>query len=104
MSSHRRSSRSESSSSESLRAGARIERLNHVLFEELTALVQDELRDPLFADVELGAFELSVDARMARVHYFVRGPDIPGRREEVDRAFTRAAPFLRSRLAALVDL
>ncbi|MBK6691659.1 MAG: ribosome-binding factor A [Myxococcales bacterium] len=101
-----RRSRSQDSSSKhsSDTLGARIERLNLVLFEELAALVQDELRDPRLADVILCKLELSVDARTARVHYLVRGPDGPGRGARVADGLTRATPFLRARLAEAVDL
>ena len=104
MSSNRRSPRSPSSSESNNKSGLRLARLNQVLFEELSALVSDELRDPLLAHVRLRALELSVDARMARVHFLLLGPDVPSRREEVERALARASPFLRSRLAELVEL
>lgn len=113
---------------ESSKASSRIDRLNQVLFEELSALVEDELRNPCFSQVRIRAVELSVDARSLRVHFVVleREPESEfsyqhasrgeperdttddgarsTRRRDIERAFERATPFLRHRLTELVEL
>jgi ribosome-binding factor A len=86
-------------------AGHRHLRLQSLIFEELRALLRDDVTDPALSAVAITAVVLSVDYRHARVH-FVLGPG-PAReraRADAERAFARAAPFLRARLADEIDL
>jgi len=76
-------------------------RLESAILDELRLLVRDDVEDPALQGVRLGAIELSPDGRMARVHYAIP-KDRP--RAEVDRAFARAAGFLRRSVAESVEL
>ena len=92
-------------------AGHRHLRLQSLIFEELRALLRDDVTDPALTAVAITAVVLSVDYRHARVH-FALGPVSPldgprgnaRAREEAERALARAAPFLRARLADEIEL
>lgn len=69
--------------------------------EELQSILRDDVSDPELEGVVVSAVVLSPDYRNARVHFLVpRGRP----RTAVERAFARAAPFLRARLAEAVEL
>ena len=81
--------------------GHRHHRLETSILEELDAIVRDDVSDPELEGVRIRAVVLSPDYRSARVHFSVpRGRP----RTAVERAFERAAPFLRGRLAEAVEL
>jgi ribosome-binding factor A len=86
--------------------GFRLIRLQELLFEELQALLRDDVTDPALGGVWINALVLSVDYRHARVHYALRGAEneARARRTSVERAFARATPFLRARLAEAIEL
>ncbi len=85
-------------------AGYRHARLQDLLFEELRLLFADDLSDPELASIAIVAVVLSVDYRHARVHYAVRGHACAQRARALERAFARATPWLRRRLADAIDL
>jgi ribosome-binding factor A len=81
--------------------GFRHERLETSIREELESLLRDDVSDPELDGVHVRAVVLSADYRSARVHFVVpRGRPRPA----VERAFARAAPFLRGRLAESIEL
>ena len=81
--------------------GHRHQRLEVSVREELQSIVRDDVTDPELEGVIVSAVVLSPDYRNARVHFLVpRGRP----RTAVERAFTRAAPFLRARLAEGIEL
>ncbi|HVJ91947.1 MAG TPA: hypothetical protein VM580_19235, partial [Labilithrix sp.] len=47
----------------------RHERVQGLIFEELRALMRDDVSDPALADVRVAAVVLSIDYRHARVHF-----------------------------------
>lgn len=91
---------------ESEGAGHRHARLQGLIVEELRALLRDDVSDPALTDVRITAVVLSVDYRLARVHFALRavagGAD--QERGRTERALGRATPFLRARLAEAIDL
>jgi ribosome-binding factor A len=84
-------------------AGHRHARLEHLLYEELDALLRDELYDPALEEVRFLGVDLSVDYRNARVR-FALSPGQAAKREAAERALSRATPFLKGRLAEALDL
>lgn len=80
-------------------AGYRHERVQGLIFEELRALMRDDVSDPALTNVRLVAVDLSVDYRHARVHFVVAAAEV---RRGVERALIRVTPFLRVRLADAV--
>ena len=84
-------------------AGHRHERVQGLIFEELCALLRDDVSDPALVDVRVRGVVLSVDYRHARVH-FTLAVDRGDARDRVERALQRATPFLRARLADAVEM
>lgn len=94
--------------------GVRHLRLQELMLSELRGLLRDDVTDPALTGVRINALVLSVDYRHARVHFAIRDAtrteltertedEARARRAEVERAFTRASPFLRARLAEAVE-
>jgi ribosome-binding factor A len=83
-------------------AGAhRHQRVEASILEELRSIVRDDITDPELEGVQLTAIVLSPDSKNAKIHFAVpRGRP----RTAVERAFSRAAGFLRGRLAEGVEL
>jgi ribosome-binding factor A len=99
--------------------GLRVQRLEHLMFEELDRLFRFEVSDPRLADVVPTSIQMSPDLRNAKVYYALRkseptrkrrGPAAPKtpaalKAEEaamaraVQEALVRVTPFLRVRLA-----
>ena len=81
-------------------------RLEHVLFDELQALIRDEASDPALEGVQLIAVQLSPDGGHARIPYAVVAPLSSGSEREKESAagLARATAFLRARLAQQLDL
>jgi ribosome-binding factor A len=88
-------------------AGYRHGRLERLILEELRALLREDVSDPTLVDARITSLVLSVDYRHARVHFALRGGgsvDVDRERAHVERAFERATPFLRARLADAIDM
>jgi ribosome-binding factor A len=85
--------------------GFRLIRLSELILEELRGLLRDDVTDPALHGVWINALVLSVDYRHARVHYALRGTqdEVRQRCASVERAFARATPFLRARLAEAIE-
>ncbi len=81
--------------------GFRHLRLERSILEELEMLLRDDVSDPELEGVRIRAVALSSDYRNARVHFLVPRARP---RSAVERAFERATPFLRGRLAESVEL
>ena len=81
--------------------GHRHLRIERTIREELDTIIRDDVSDPELEGVRIRAVVLSPDYRNARIHYLApRGRP----RSAVDRAFERAIPFLRGRLAEAIEL
>jgi ribosome-binding factor A len=86
-------------------AGHRHERLQGLVFEELRALLRDDVSDPALVDVRVTAVVLSVDYRNARVHFAISpSAGAAHARATTERALARATAFLRARLSDALDL
>ncbi len=86
-------------------AGHRHERVQGLIFEELRALMRDDVSDPLLYDVRIVAVVLSVDYRHARVHFVLSaGGEQRALVARIERSLVRATPFLRARVADAIDL
>lgn len=82
-------------------AGHRHERLQVSVLEELRAILRDDVTDPTLEGARITAVALSPDYRNARVHFVVtRGTA----RAAVEKAFERAAAFMRGRLALAIEM
>ena len=92
-------------------AGHRHARLQHILHEELNALLRGEVKDPRLGDARITAVVLSSDYHCARVRFALGTPEVAaaGRVsaeafDEASRAFAAVAGFLRARVAEALDL
>lgn len=83
-------------------AGHRHARIQGLILEELRALMRDDVSDPSLSDVRITAVVLSIDYRHARIHFAL--PSGAEGRQAAERAFVRATPFLRARLAEAIDM
>ncbi len=79
----------------------RHQRVEASILEELRSILRDDITDPELEGVRLTALVLSPDGRTAKVHFAVPRARP---RTAVERAFSRAAGFLRGRLAEGVEL
>lgn len=82
-------------------AGHRHQRVEASILEELRAIVRDDVSDPDLYGVRISAVALSPDYRNARVHFVIPRSRS---RADVERAFARAAPFLRGRVSEALEL
>ncbi len=82
-------------------AGLRHQRVEQSIQEELASILRDDIADPELEGVRIGAVALSPDYRSARVHFAVPRARP---RSAVERAFARATPFLRGRLAEAIEM
>lgn len=107
MSKHRGRREGATSEEEARATGHRHVRLQQIIQKEITSLVRDELVDPALNDVVITSCELSVDYKNARIRFMLakkEGERPRQEREAAERAFTRATPFLRARLAEGIDV
>jgi len=88
--------------------GVRVQRLEHILFEELDRLFRLEVSDPRLSDVVPTSVQLSPDLRNAKVYYALRQTVPLSKAQEaslvagVAAGLARVTPFLRARLAEAV--
>ena len=86
-------------------AGHRHERVQNLIFEELRALMRDDVSDPFLSGVRIVAVLLSADYRHARVHFVLSvGGEQRALVDRVLRSLERATSFLRVRLADAIEL
>ncbi len=89
-------------------AGHRHLRVQSLVFEELVALLRDDVSDPHLFDVTVVAVALSVDYRHAKVHFVLPAAPLIDARPFAGtvalRALERARPFLRARLAEAIEM
>lgn len=87
--------------------GLRVQRLEHILFEELDRLFRLEVSDPVLYDVVPAKVQLSPDLRNAKVYYALRQGTPAGKGKggeaaaarAVEEGLKRVTPFLRARIA-----
>jgi ribosome-binding factor A len=78
-----------------LRVGAELKRV-------LNELLQDEVKDPRLRDVRVSEVDLSGDLGVARIYYSTLDPAADT--APIDAALTRAAAFMRNRIAREIQL
>jgi ribosome-binding factor A len=83
-------------------AGKRLERVNQLLKEEISTLVQRELKDPRLGFVSVTEVDVTADLRTARVYCSVLGPE--DQWLSSFRALDSARGFIRNWLRRHLDL
>ena len=79
----------------------RTERLGHLIQAELAELLLKRVKDPRLEGVTLTGVDVSPDLGQAKVFFSLLDQ---ARRDEVDKGFHAAAPFLRRELAGRLHL
>lgn len=82
--------------------GSRPARIGEEIREELSLLLQREVKDPGVGFVTLTFVKVSADLQVARVYYTVLGDDKAKR--ESKRALERATPYLRRQISQRLRL
>jgi ribosome-binding factor A len=77
-------------------AGKRVARLNEQIRRELTALLQNEVRDPRIGMLTITGVEVTADLYHAKVYYSVMGDE--EERSSAHEGLRAAAGFLRSEI------
>lgn len=88
--------------------GVRVQRLEHIVFEELYRLFRLEVSDPRLSDVLPTSVQLSPDLRNAKVYYALKR-NMPTQKlaaatvmRGVEQGLEKVTPFLRARLAEVL--
>ncbi len=80
----------------------RQQRVNRLIQQEISKLLEFEMEDPRLHGVTVSAVEVSADLRNARV--FIVGLEDAAREKEVRAGLLHAIPFLRRELGQRVQL
>lgn len=80
----------------------RIDRVRELIKEEVSRIVQGELRDPRIGMVTITDAEVSADLRHARMYFTVLGDDRA--RQECQEGLASASKFIRGEIARRVQL
>ena len=81
----------------------RIRRINELLRQEMSRVIQVDLRDPrLRSVISITRVDTSPDLKTAKVHFSVLAP--PEKKEEVLKGLTAAAGYIRKELGDVLPL
>lgn len=79
----------------------KLDRLNHILTEEISKVISEEVKDPEVNFVTITAVDISSDLSYAKV-YFTNLIDTD--REKVTKALNNASSFIRGKLFGRVEI
>jgi len=82
--------------------GSRPARLGEQIRQDLSSIIQDQVKDPGIGFLTLTHVKVSADLQVARIYYTTLGDE--RNRRDTARALDRAAPFLRRQLASRLRL
>lgn len=80
----------------------RLERINNLIRDEISAMLRKDLHDPLIGFVTITDVEVSPDLRHAKVFFSVLGD--PEQVQNSIKGLLRARKFINSRLAERIEL
>ena len=80
----------------------RIQRAQALIMQELSLVVQHELKDPRVKNVTITGVKLSADLRNAVVYYSVLGNEED--KNNAQEGLTHAAGFMRTQIAHKIDM
>jgi len=81
----------------------RVERVAELVLHDLSRLLSEEVRDPRLTDAVLTVHEVRLTRDLSRADVFISALD-DARKKEILAALVKAKGFLRSQLAASLDL
>ena len=79
----------------------KIERLNHVIQEEISMILMKEVKDENIKFVTITGVETTNDLSFSKVYYTVRNQD---KLNETQEALEKASSFIRTKLANTIDI
>lgn len=79
----------------------KIERLNHLIQEEISMIIMKEVKDEDIKFVTITGVETTNDLSYSKVYYTVLNKD---KIKEADEALLRASSFIRSKLASNIEI
>ena len=79
----------------------KIERLNHVIQEEISMILMKEIKDENIKFVTITGVETTNDLSFSKVYYIVRNQD---KLAETKEALEKASSFIRTKLANTIDI
>ncbi len=82
-------------------ANVKLERLNHLIQQEISIILMEEVRDDDLKFVTITGCDTSSDYSYCKVYFTVLEDT---KREAVLEALTGASPFIRSKLAERIDI
>lgn len=79
----------------------KIERLNHVIQEEISMILMKEVKDENIKFVTITGVETTNDLSFSKIYYTVRNQD---KLKETQEALEKASSFIRTKLANTIDI
>jgi ribosome-binding factor A len=78
----------------------KIERLNHVIQQEISMILMKEIKDENIKFVTITGVETTNDLSFSKVYYTV----LNNKLTETQEALEKAAPFIRTKLASRIEI
>lgn len=79
----------------------KIERLNHVIQEEISMILMKEVKDENIKFVTITGVDTTNDLSFSKIYYTVRNQD---KLNETQEALEKASSFIRTKLANTIDI
>lgn len=79
----------------------KIQRLNHVIQEEISIILMREIKDQSIKFVTITGVDTTSDLSFSKIYYTVLNND---NLKEVEEALEKAAPFIRTKLAERIEI
>ncbi len=79
----------------------KLERLSHTFVEEISSILQEEVKDPDIEFVTITSCSISSDLSYAKVYFTCLNDD---KRDEIVKALNNASGFIRKELCQRVDI
>ena len=79
----------------------KLERLSHTFVEEISSILQEEVKDPDIEFVTITSCSISSDLSYAKVYFTCLNDN---KREEVTKALNNASGFIRNKLCDRVEI
>lgn len=79
----------------------KIERLNHTYQEEISLIINREIKDDSIKFITITGVDVTSDLSFAKVYYTVLDSD---KKKEMAEKLEKLAPFIRKKLAERIDI
>lgn len=79
----------------------KIERLNHVIQEEISKILMLEVKDENIKFITITGVDTTNDLSFSKIYYTVLNKD---KKQEAQEALEKASSFIRTKLAASIDI